>query len=159
MGLRGAIVAMSPERVIGQHGGLPWHYPADLKRFKRLTLVATIIMGRHTWESIGSRPLPGRRNVVVTSKQLTEVACFASIDDALVTCIGDVWFIGGAQLYAEALAHCDLIDVTLVPDRVDGDEVVFFPELNPEQWQAGPLQTFSDDKRLSRQRYWRRAGT
>ena len=71
--MRAAIVAISPERVIGIDGELPWHYSADLRRFKRLTMGTTVIMGRRTWESIGSRPLPGRHNIVITKNPLPDI--------------------------------------------------------------------------------------
>ena len=63
-----AIVAMSPERVIGLDGNLPWHYPVDLKRFRNVTLGTTVIMGRKTWESLNSKALPKRRNIVITRR-------------------------------------------------------------------------------------------
>jgi len=99
---------MSPARVIGVNGILPWHYPVDLRRFKQRTLGATIIMGRLTWESIGCKKLPKRRNVVITSAQLPHVETFLSIDDALLHCDGQIWFIGGAMLYEAALSYCEL---------------------------------------------------
>ncbi len=83
----GIIAAVSPEGVIGVGNDLPWHYSADLKRFKRLTMGNTIVMGRLTWESLPKKPLPGRRNIVITSRELApvesgEVECFAAIEDA-----------------------------------------------------------------------------
>ena len=81
--MRAAIVAMSPARVIGVNGALPWHYPADLRRFKERTLGATIIMGRLTWESIGCKKLPKRRNVEITGAQLPHVETLLSIDISL----------------------------------------------------------------------------
>ena len=74
---------MNEDRVIGRDGTLPWHYSQDLKRFKRLTTGSTIIMGRNTYESIGSKPLPNRDNRVVTRSRFENVACFSSVDDAL----------------------------------------------------------------------------
>ena len=76
---RGIIAAVSPESVIGLDGKIPWHYSADLKRFKRVTMASTLIMGRLTFESMGSRPLPGRRNIVITKASLDNVECFATI--------------------------------------------------------------------------------
>jgi|TARA_B100001079_G_scaffold71680_2_gene61434 dihydrofolate reductase len=149
----GAIVAVNPDRVIGIDGGLPWHYSEDLKRFKRLTLGSTIIMGRHTWESIGGRPLPGRRNLVLSRRSLGGIETFAQIGDALATCEGEVWFIGGGQVYAAALPFCQWVDVTFVPDLVSGDHLTYFPELDPEQWQAGEKRVLEGDPRLSCCRY------
>ncbi len=147
---------MSANRVIGQAGGLPWHYPEDLKRFKRLTLDTTIIMGRRTWESIGSKALPGRQNKVITRTTLNHVPCFSSVQAALDSCSGDIWFIGGAQLYTEALKYCNFVDVTWVPDQVEGENLVYFPELDRSLWDAGPRLAFATDSRLACQRFTRR---
>jgi dihydrofolate reductase len=155
--VRGIIVAVSPEGVIGVGGKVPWHYPADLKRFKRLTLGTTVIMGRLTWESIGSRPLKGRRNVVITTKALPGVECYASVAAALESCEGDVWFVGGARVYAEAMAYAELIDVTYVPDSIAAAGAVHFPDIDAAAWQAGPLLIHEDDPRLKRRIYRRKA--
>ena len=151
----GAIVAVTSDGVIGLDGKLPWHYPEDLKRFKRLTLGSTIIMGRITWESIGSKPLPGRRNVVITRQQLEGVECYPNIDQALAKCAKPIWFIGGARIYDEALSHCGLIDVTYVPDKIDNDNAIRFPELSTSEWQAGSITVDENDDRLSRRIYVR----
>ncbi len=153
--LRGIIVAVSPEGVIGLDGRIPWHYSADLKRFKRLTLGACIVMGRLTWESIGAKPLPGRRNVVITARALPGVETYSSIADALRQIPGPVWFIGGARIYAEALAHANLIDLTLVPDSITDARAVRFPAIDERDWEAGPLEPH-DDPTLRIRRYRRR---
>jgi dihydrofolate reductase len=154
---RGIIVAVSPERVIGVGGKIPWHYPADLKRFKRLTMGGTIIMGRRTWESIGSKPLPGRRNVVITRGEVSGADRFSTLEEALATCTGAVWFIGGAKLYEEAMRHSDFIDVTCVPDHVDAPDAVRFPPIDESIFSPGPLMPHEDDPRLQRRVYTRRA--
>jgi dihydrofolate reductase len=153
---RGIIAAVSPEGVIGAGGKLPWHYPADLKRFKRLTLGSTVIMGRLTWESLPRKPLAERRNLVITSRKIEGVECFPDVASALATCSGDVWFIGGARLFREAMRHADLVDLTYVPDRVEAGDAVTFPELDPSLWQQGPITTDPDDPRLKRCVYRRR---
>src|ERR1700679_2773947 len=113
--MRGMIYAVSPEGVIGVDNRIPWRYPGDFRRFKRVTMGKTIVMGRRTFESIG-HALPGRRNIVVTSRPLAVpgVECVKSVDEALERAGSeiDVWFIGGARIYAEAMQHVDLIDVT-----------------------------------------------
>ena len=81
--MKGILVAVSPEGIIGKDNSIPWHYSADLKRFKRLTLGKTVIMGRRTWESLPVKPLPDRRNIVITQSSLEDVECFQSIDNAL----------------------------------------------------------------------------
>lgn len=152
----GIIAAVSPEGVIGVANDIPWYYPADLKRFKRLTLGSTIIMGRRTWESLPKKPLPKRRNVVITRSRIEGVDCFTDVEAALATCQGDVWFIGGARLYQEAMQHADVIDLTHVPDRIEAEEAVHFPAIDPALFEAGPRQQHEDDPRLERQIFRRR---
>ena len=153
--MKGILVAVSPEGIIGKDNSIPWHYSADLKRFKRLTLGKTVIMGRRTWESLPVKPLPDRRNIVITQSSLDDVECFSSIDDALATCEGDVWFIGGAGIYQEALGKADIIDMTLVPDNVSGEGCVGFPKIGDE-WDAGPVEESETDGNLKHQTYTRR---
>ena len=153
--MKGILVAVSPEGIIGKDNSIPWHYSADLKRFKRLTLGKTVIMGRRTWESLPVKPLPDRRNIVITRSSLDDVECFSSIDDALATCEGDVWFIGGAGIYQEALGKADIIDMTLVPDNVSGEGCVGFPKIGDE-WDAGPVKELETDRNLKHQTYTRR---
>ncbi len=142
--LRGAIVAMTRDRVIGLEGRLPWHYSDDLKRFKRRTMGCAIIMGRKTWESIGSTALPGRRNIVVTRKGVGGVECHGSPGEALDACGGsDAWVIGGGQVYRSAMPLLNLLDVTWVPDRIRAPGAVTFPSIDPDLWEVtaeGPLE-------------------
>ena len=153
--MKGILVAVSPEGIIGKDNSIPWHYSADLKRFKRLTLGKTVIMGRKTWESLPVKPLPDRRNIVITRSSLDDVECFPCIDGALATCEGDVWFIGGAGIYQEALGKADIIDMTLVPDNVSGEGCVGFPKIGDE-WDAGPVEELETDGNLKHQTYTRR---
>ena len=153
--MKGILVAVSPEGINGKDNSIPWHYSADLKRFKRLTLGKTVIMGRRTWESLPVKPLPDRRNIVLTRSALEGVECFQSIDNALATCEGDVWFIGGAGIYQEALGKADIIDMTLVPDNVSGEGCVEFPKIGNE-WDAGPVEELETDGNLKHQTYTRR---
>ncbi len=152
----GAIVAMTEDRIIGKDGALPWHYAADLKRFKRLTMGGTIIMGRKTWESLPKKPLPGRRNIVITRSNLVGAECFKSIDDALAACEGDVWLIGGAQLFEKGLKYCDIIDMTYVPDEIKGDNLAHLNNIAWEEWEAGPLHIHEGDARLKHQVFRRK---
>ena len=124
----GILVAVSPEGVIGKDNSIPWHYSADLKRFKRLTVDNTVIMGRNTWESLPVKPLPNRRNIVITRNDIDGIDCFRSIDDALQSCEGNVWFIGGSGIYEEAMDKAEIIEMTLVPDKITGNNCVYFPE-------------------------------
>lgn len=155
--MRALIVAVSPENVIGLNGTIPWRYPGDLKRFKRLTTGSTIIMGRQTWASIG-RPLPNRRNIVITRAVIDGVECFTSIEGALSsTTTPDVWFIGGARIYEEAMQkHADLLDVTYVPDSITDPRAIKFPAIDPAIWRAGPLLDHEDEPALKRREFFRR---
>src|SRR5262245_13659219 len=126
------IAAIATNGVIGRGGKLPWHLSDDLKRFKRLTMGHTIVMGRKTWESIG-RPLPGRRTVVLTrqSEYLVPdgVHLASSLDDALDLAESagddDAFIVGGEELYRWALPRADRFYFTEVAADVDGD--AYFP--------------------------------
>jgi dihydrofolate reductase len=153
--MKGILVAVSPEGIIGKDNTIPWHYSADLKRFKRLTTGNTIIMGRKTWESLPKKPLPNRRNIVITRSSIENIECFKSIDDALQTCEGDVWFIGGAGIYQEAMQKADIIDMTLVPDNVTGEKCIYFPEID-KSWKEGETKTLDGEPKLKHKTYTRR---
>jgi dihydrofolate reductase len=153
--MKGILVAVSPEGIIGKNNSIPWHYSADLKRFKRLTTGNTVIMGRKTWESLSIKPLPNRRNIVITRSSIEEIDCFRSIDDALQTCEGDVWFIGGAGIYEEAMKKADLIDMTLVPDNITGKNCIYFPKIGDE-WKEGENNRLEEDPKLGHKTYTRR---
>lgn len=150
------MVAVSPEGVIGLEGKIPWHYRGDLQRVKRLTLGTTLIMGRHTWESLGSRPLKGRRNWVVTQRALSGVECFPSVAAAVAASEGQVWFFGGARVYEESMAHADFIDMVYVPDHVVDAAAVRFPPIDAALWEPGPLVVHEDEPALTRRVYVRR---
>jgi len=130
----GLVWAQAEGGVIGAGGGLPWHLPEDLRRFRDLTTGSTVVMGRRTWESLPERfrPLPDRRNVVLTTDR--EWAAHgaepaASVDDVLDRHAGALWVIGGGRVYAAFLPHADRVVVTDVDTRVDGD--TWAPALGP----------------------------
>jgi dihydrofolate reductase len=132
------VVAASTNNVIGRHGELPWRLPEDLRRFKHLTMGKTVVMGRRTFESIG-RPLPGRRNVVVSGRaglkiDGCEVAGSPSAALALASSADEVMIIGGERIYRDFLPRTDRIQMTRVHVSIDGD--AFFPGLEPEEWQV-----------------------
>lgn len=143
------IVAASRNGVIGAGGKLPWHLPADLKRFKQLTLGHPVIMGRKTFESLG-KPLPGRTNIVVTRQEGFQ-ACGAgvahSLEQALRLCKNEeeVFVIGGAQIYRQALPLADRIYLTRIDRDFEGDTHLFeidptiWKEVSREEFPAGPL--------------------
>lgn len=132
------IAAVSRNGVIGHRGKLPWHIPDDLKHFKALTLDHAIIMGRKTFDSIG-RPLPRRRNLVVTRQtdfKPEGVEVHPSLESALEAAYqggeSSPFVIGGAQLYELALPLATRLELTEVHDTVEGD--AFFPLLDPLGW-------------------------
>jgi dihydrofolate reductase len=126
-----AIAALAENRVIGSGGKIPWRLPEDLQFFKAQTSGHTIVMGRKTWESLG-RPLPRRRNVVVSrtlapgTTTLPGALVAPNLDAvAALPPMGDVWIIGGAEIYAQALPHCAELYLTHVVGAPEGD--AFFP--------------------------------
>ena len=147
---------MNKDRVIGLNGDLPWHYSADLKRFKRLTTGHTIVMGRLTWESIGSKSLPNRRNIVISRSTVDNVECYTSINDALESCeYDDIWFIGGGQIYRAAFSLLNLLDVTWVPDTVQDPTAITFPEIPEHEWRLVDSSPLEEDPRLVNSIYHR----
>jgi dihydrofolate reductase len=133
----GLIWAQSPSGVIGRAGGIPWRLPEDQARFKKLTLGHTVVMGRLTWESLPSkvRPLPGRKNVVVT-RQADYVAEGATVVGGLDEALTDnqTWVIGGEQIYGLALPFATRCEVTEVEvDLPRDDEDALAPVLD-ETW-------------------------
>jgi len=130
------IVARARNGVIGRDGTLPWRLPEDLAFFKRTTMGHPIVMGRRTWESIG-RPLPGRRNIVVSRRPrfaATGAEVVPSLGEALRLCDGsaELFVIGGAQLYAEALPGADRLIVTEIDTDFEGD--THWPAPDPARW-------------------------
>jgi dihydrofolate reductase len=130
------IAAMAENRVIGRDNTLPWRLPADLRRFKALTMGHPVLMGRNTYESIG-KPLPGRRNLVITrNRAYAAPGCDVvhSLDQALGACgdAQDVFVIGGAELYREALAQAQRLELTEIHAVFEGDAL--FPQFDPDQW-------------------------
>ena len=132
------IYARARNGVIGANGVMPWHLPEDLAHFKRQTLGAPVVMGRKTWDSIPARfrPLPGRRNVVITRQsdwQDTGAEVVHSLTDALALLhnVPEAWVMGGAQIYAQAQALAQRAVVTEIDADVEGDS--FAPTLD-EGW-------------------------
>jgi len=130
------IAALARNRAIGLENRMPWRLPEDLKRFKRLTMGHAVIMGRKTFDSIGS-PLPGRNNIVITrSRDWSRPGCIpvSSFDAALAAVGGpqDAFVIGGEQTYALALPHARHLYMTEIDRDFDGD--AFFPEVDRSRW-------------------------
>ncbi|MBQ9579094.1 MAG: dihydrofolate reductase [Ottowia sp.] len=134
----GLIWAQARGRVIGRGGALPWHLPEDLAHFKRTTAGCPVIMGRRTWDSLPARfrPLPGRQNIVLTRRSdwaADGAQRAASLEEALQLACGAprAWVIGGAQLYAHAIARADQLCITEIDLDVEGGDA-FAPALGHE---------------------------
>ncbi|MGE4159740.1 MAG: dihydrofolate reductase [Planctomycetota bacterium] len=136
-------VAVARNGVIGNKGQLPWHLPEDLKRFKKLTLGHTVIMGRKTYESIG-KPLPGRRNIVLsTGPSIQGVEVMRSLPEALAAVRRDkaevAFVIGGHSVFREAMMLADSFHLTQVDLEPEGDTL--FPPYNKKDWKETHRET------------------
>lgn len=145
------IAAMASNRVIGKGNDIPWHIPGEQQRFKKITWGHTLIMGRKTYESIG-RPLPGRRNIVVTRNETYDApGCEVanSFDSALSLCEGEskVFIIGGAQLYELSLAKATSLVLTVLARKVDGD--TFFPEFAENDYSIVKSESVTEPERYT----------
>lgn len=135
----GLIAAVSANGVIGKNNSIPWNYPEDMKFFRKTTsnkdFPPTVIMGRNTFLSMGSRKLPNRRNIVITSKEIDNgVETYAELWEAIeLGCAGttaDIWIIGGANIYKEGMNYAQDIYITEIPDVIEGDNLVYFPKID-----------------------------
>lgn len=130
-----ACVAMNG--AIGRNGQLLYHLPNDLHKFKILTLNNVVIMGRKTWDSLPKKPLPERRNIVITRQdlQIEGAEVFHSLEDALEATKDEyiVHIIGGGELYSEGIKHADILYITEVSDEPK-DADTFFPKIDYNEW-------------------------
>jgi len=145
------IAAMAHDRVIGKDNQMPWHMPADLAHFKRVTLGKPVLMGRKTFESIG-RPLPGRRNLVISRNpdyQAEGIEVVGSVEAALALLAGssveELMVIGGGHLYAEMLPSADCLYLTRIDLAVEGD--TRFPAFDDGQWQRIACESHPADEK------------
>jgi dihydrofolate reductase len=141
------IVAMASNRAIGLNNQMPWHLSADLKKFKKITMGAPILMGRKTYESIG-RPLPGRTNIIISrnpSYSQPDCLVFNDIEKALESCrdAEEIFVIGGSDLYKSMLPVADTLYLTQIHQEFPGD--TFFPEIDAEQWIEVEREDIQDD--------------
>lgn len=132
------IAAVAENGVIGKDNQIPWHFSEDLLRFKRLTMGHPIIMGRKTWDSLGHKPLPGRKNIVLTTqKQYQQENCTIhhSLGEAIASCKDSdkIYIIGGSSIYREGLKIANTLELTRINKKVDGDTL--FPEIDFDCWQ------------------------
>ncbi|WP_175991286.1 dihydrofolate reductase [Bacillus sp. Marseille-Q1617] len=132
------IVAMDSKSAIGKNNELPWHLPADLAFFKRVTMGNPIVMGRKTFESIG-RALPGRENVIVTrdrqyrAKDCTIIHSVEKISEIQSSTTEEMFVIGGAEIFKEVFPIADRLYITLIEEEFGGD--TFFPSFNQDEWE------------------------
>jgi len=164
------VAAMSLDGVIGSDGQLPWRLPADLARFKRLTMDHAVIMGRKTFDSI-RKPLPGRSNIVITRQRgwtapgvivahdLDEAQARATTLDQSTHHRHEIMILGGAELYRQAMPLAHAIHLTVVEANLAGD--AFFPEIDRAHWTLIEEETRdADDKNIHAMRFqeWNREG-
>jgi len=143
------IVAIAENRGIGKNNDLLWHISEDLKRFKRITNGHPVIMGKRTFESLPRRPLPNRRNIVITdiaNEQIEGCEMAYSIEDAVARCNEDEenFVIGGASVYRQFLPIADRLYLTRVHKSFDAD--VFFPEIDFSVWKLQSKEDFPSDE-------------
>jgi dihydrofolate reductase len=143
------IVAMDDNHLIGKDNGLPWHLPADLAFFKKVTTGHSIVMGRKTYDSIG-RPLPNRRNLVITrSANVSIEGCevFNSIDSALQSAKEEeeVLVIGGANLCKQVLDQADRLYITHIEGVFEGD--TYFPDYDEGDWRVISCDSHTPDEK------------
>jgi len=142
------IVAIGENNAIGKNNQLLWHMPNDLKHFKDVTSGSTIIMGRKTFDSVG-KPLPKRRNIVVTRQDITIPGCevVKSIEDGLALCKGEdeVFIGGGAEIYKLAMHLTDRIYLTIIHKSFDAD--TFFPEIERKEWKEVSREDYQPDEK------------
>lgn len=148
--MRGIVVAHDQNRVIGSQGELPWgrSMPRDLQRFRTVTLGSPVVMGRHTFESIG-RPLPDRKNIVVsrTLESLPGITVVGSLDEAFeVTTVDEnVYVIGGSSIYELAVPVVDKLFVTKIDASFD-DGDAFFVEIDHDEWEVETEEFYPKDE-------------
>lgn len=135
------VAARGRNGVIGRDGGLPWHLPEDLRRFRELTWGTAMIMGRATWQAIG-RPLPGRTSVVVTRTpgwSAPGAVVVHDLQEALALYPGEpLSVIGGGQVYAQTIDLADRLEITEVDQEPEGDTL--FPQIDPQRWRETARQ-------------------
>jgi len=133
------VAAMSQNGVIGKDNALPWHIPEELKYFRKITQGKPIIMGRKTFESMNSKPLPQRHNIIITHTKnllIDGVTVVHSVEEALKASepTDEVMVIGGASVYSLFLPFASRIYLTIIHENYEGD--TFFPTLEWEKWQT-----------------------
>lgn len=142
------IVAVSEDYGIGKDNELLWHIPEDLKRFKNLTYGKSVIMGKKTWESLPRKPLPGRKNIVLTDdpqEKLDLCITAYSISDALDKSgkDTDIFIIGGGSVYRQFMSLAERLYITHIHRKAPAD--TFFPAIDPEIWESIEAEEHKED--------------
>ena len=144
------IAALAQNNAIGLNNKLLYWLPNDLKRFKNLTTGNTIIMGRKTFESLPKGALPNRRNIVLSRQEdaaFEGAECYKNLQEALAQCQGEeVFIIGGAMLYAEALNMADRLCLTHIEDTPEEADA-FFPNIDPTTWKVEKEEAYQKDEK------------
>lgn len=135
------IVAYSNNLLIGKDNSIPWHISNDLKRFKKLTTGNVIIMGRKTFESLGSKPLPNRTNIVISSKLNTSNS--VKVYKNLIEALNDhknkkIFLIGGYSIYKEGLNFASHLEITEIDISLEGD--TYFPNIDWNEWKITKIE-------------------
>jgi dihydrofolate reductase len=143
------IVAIAEDYGIGNKNDLLWHIPADLKRFKKLTYGQAVIMGKKTWESLPRKPLPGRKNIVITDDphEFFEGSITAySIEEALSKCYKneEIFIIGGGSIYRQFMPLADRLYITHIHKSAPAD--IYFPVIDPEIWEPVEKEEHTQDE-------------
>lgn len=155
------IAAVGPNLELGIRGDLVWHISADLKNFKRLTTGHPVIMGRRTWESLPKKPLPGRKNIILSRSigDIDGAVVAHSIDDAMKACEGEEtpFIIGGADVYSAFLPLATELYITSVEAKAPGDVDAWFPEYRTD-WTAEETSDWDTDDKGIKYRFekWKR---
>lgn len=163
------IVAIAANGVIGRDGDMPWKLSTDLKRFKALSMGKPLVMGRKTFESFGSKPLPGRPHIVISRQaglELAGVEVVSSVEHAMARAeelaialkSDEICVIGGGEIYRQAMPHADVLYVTHVEAELEGDTT--FPSIDPAQFEmvssedvpAGPVDSYPTRYAIYRRR-------
>ena len=173
----GLMCAVSLNGIIGNSKNeIPWCYPEDMKHFRKMTENSTIIMGKNTYYSIG-KPLPKRRNIVITSSQINGIETFSTIDAALKSCqtpspaqfIVDncgtniinktteknIWLIGGESIFRNGMKYADSIHLTIVPLIIEERNAIKFPWINPDAFKCEGIFPLAEDSELKHAVYRR----
>ena len=150
------IWAQDRKNAIGKDGELPWHFSDDLKNFKRLTTGNAIIMGRKTWDSLPTKPLPNRRNIVISRSPQSDVESYTSIEECVATLkqdpeVSDVYIIGGMSIYQFFYSYADTLHITFIDEVYSGADAFFPVEMDAvkkdfdmvENRSVGDLLTFT----------------